>query len=306
MLSNKQIRILKGIAAGTTLALAGLTYAKYKYAARPDGFGNFTNTMLGVEGIEELSTYVEETTGQRDLSTDHETTHPDDASVSSEGMPIYPGPYNLDFIRNNCTLFAFPATVDAGSIEDINNECKPLVGIRETDGNIKNSTSIYIQDKTRVTNHRRVMYRQRNTFTKALVAQVKLSIDWKTRDPANEKVARKMIKDAMSEHGLSITDSVRTLPIAIEAVFLPNDAEIFANDWKHSRAAADRINRYYKSEDNGNLSTIRWIWNNCFDRETEQSGGRLNTMDEPFNTPSCLQPTATTSTGRVERPPHVD
>jgi len=262
--------------------------------------------MLGVEGIEELSTYIDETTGQTDLSDQNERSNVDDETVSNGGMPIYPGPYNLDYIRNNCALFAYPAATDAGSEESINSTFKPLVGIRESDGNIKNSTSIYIQDKTRVTNHRRVMYRQRNTFTKALVAQVKLSIDWKTRDAANEKVARKMIKDAMAEHGLSITDSVRTLPIAIEAVFLPNDAEIYANDWKHSKAAADRVTRYYKSEDHGNMSTIRWIWNNYFNTENEQSGGRINTMDEPFNTPSCLQPNAVSTRGVVARPQHVD
>jgi len=182
------------------------------------------------------------------------------------------------------------------------------VGFKETDGNIKNPTSIYIQDKTRVTNHRRVMYRQRNNFTKALVAQVKMSIDWRTRDPANEKVARKMIKDAMAEHGLSITDSVRTLPIAIEAVFLPNDAEIYANDWRHSRAARNRVARYYAPEDyNGNLSYIRWIWNNCTGyNNSMQDGGRLNTMDQSFGTPLGLRPDAAQQYTAVSRPRCVD
>lgn len=295
------------MAIGTAVAVAGLAYTRYKYSNRADEYQTFTNTMLGVEGIHELSTYIEETQGQADLRDNNEPVPTDDdETASNDGLPVYPGPYNLAYILKTYSPTRFPVAKDASNTAEINHEGETLVGIRETDGNIKNSTSTYIQDKTRVTNHRRVMYRQRNTFTNALVSQVKLSIDWKTRDAANEKVARKMIKDAMAEHGLSITDSVRTFPIAIEAVFMPNDAEIYANEWRHSAAVARRIARYYAPEEQ-NLSSIRWMWNNYFGvQATEQSGGRLNTMDEPFKTPLSLTAEATGQPRAAARPPLVD
>jgi len=258
--------------------------------------------MMAVEDIEELSTYISETTGQKSLSVVVSPDIPDMFKTQEQLQQAE----NMEFLKKFFAYLKPQNNQDA--IEDGSCSQTSLVGVRESDGNIKNPTSIYIQDKTRVTNHRRVMYRQRNNFTKALVAQVKLSIDWRTRDPANEKVARKMIKDAMAEHGLSITDSVRTLPIAIEAVFLPNDAEIYANDWRHSRAARNRVARFYAPEDyNGNLSYIRWIWNNCTGyANSMQDGGRLNTMDQSFDTPLGLRPDAAQQHATVSRPLHVD
>jgi len=258
--------------------------------------------MMAVEDIEELSTYVVETTGQRSLGVGASPDVPHMLKTREEIQQIE----NLEFLKK---FFAYlkPQSNQDAIVESPTSQSS-TVGIKESDGNITNPTSVYIQDKTRVTNHRRVMYRQRNNFTKALVAQVKMSIDWRTRDPANEKVARKMIKDAMAEHGLSITDSVRTLPIAIEAVFLPNDAEIYANDWRHSRAARNRVARYYAPEDyNGNLSYIRWIWNNCTGyANSMQDGGRLNTMDQSFDTPLGLRPNTARQHTSVSRPTYVD
>jgi hypothetical protein len=290
------------VVSGTIGYAAAHIYAYYKYSKRPEEYQEFTNGMMAVEDIEELSTYISETTGQKALGVVAHQNLPDMFKTHEEKQQIE----NLEFIKRFFAHFDNQNNSDA--IVQNNFMQPPMVGIKESDGNIKNPTSIYIQDKTRVTNHRRVMYRQRNNFTKALVAQVKLSIDWRTRDPANEKVARKMIKDAMAEHGLSITDSVRTLPIAIEAVFLPNDAEIYANDWRHSRAARNRIARYYAPEDyNGNLSFMRWIWNNCSGYQNSmQDGGRLNTMDQSFDTPLGLRPDAARQHTTVVRPPYVD
>jgi len=287
---------------GSVGSLAVQIYAHYKYSKRPDEYQEFTNGMMAVEDIEELSTYIVETTGQRSLGVE--------VNPEATYVPTTPATWqhieNLEFLRKFFAQLKPPNNQDA--VVNSTSSQSSTVGIRESDGNITNPTSIYIQDKTRVTNHRRVMYRQRNNFTKALVAQVKMSIDWRTRDPANEKVARKMIKDAMAEHGLSITDSVRTLPIAIEAVFLPNDAEIYANDWRHSRAARNRVARYYAPEDyNGNLSYIRWIWNNCTGyNNSMQDGGRLNTMDQSFDTPLGLRPDATQQHATVIGPRYVD
>jgi len=287
---------------GSIGSVAVQIYAHYKYSKRPDEYQDFTNGMMAVEDIEELSTYISETTGQRSLSVE---VKPEISYVSNNKV-TWQHIENLEFLRKFFALLKPQNNQDA--IVPSSSSSTSTVGIKENDGNITNPTSVYIQDKTRVTNHRRVMYRQRNNFTKALVAQVKLSIDWRTRDPANEKVARKMIKDAMAEHGLSITDSVRTLPIAIEAVFLPNDAEIYANDWRHSRAARNRVARYYAPEDyNGNLSYIRWIWNNCTGyNNSMQDGGRLNTMDQSFDTPLGLRPDAARQHTMVPRPTYVD
>lgn len=288
---------------GSIGSLAVQIYAHYKYSKRPDEFIGFTNEIMAVEDIEELSTYISETTGQRLLEPP--TTRLPDMFVREERLTRGTTDANTEFLERFFAALKPRDNQDAVEAEPF--LPKPMVGYKETDGNIKNPTSIYIKDKTRVTNHRRVMYRQRNNFTKALVSQVKMSIDWRTRDPANEKVARKMIKDAMAEHGLSITDSVRTLPIAIEAVFLPNDAEIYANDWRHSRAARNRVARFYAPEDyNGNLSYIRWIWNNCTGYSNNmQDGGRLNTMDQSFDTPLGLRPDATRHHTAVARPVHV-
>jgi len=287
---------------GSIGSVAVQIYAHYKYSKRPDEYQDFTNGMMAVEDIEELSTYISETTGQRSLSVEVKP----EISYVPNNKATWQHIENLEFLRKFFALLKPQNNQDA--IVPSSSSSTSTVGIKENDGNITNPTSVYIQDKTRVTNHRRVMYRQRNNFTKALVAQVKLSIDWRTRDPANEKVARKMIKDAMAEHGLSITDSVRTLPIAIEAVFLPNDAEIYANDWRHSRAARNRVARYYAPEDyNGNLSYIRWIWNNCTGyNNSMQDGGRLNTMDQSFDTPLGLRPDAARQHTMVPRPTYVD
>jgi len=287
---------------GTIGSLAVQIYAHYKYSQRPDEYQEFTNGMMGVENVEELSTYMVETTGQTALCV---VTAPELPAMFQRREPEQIKD-STEFLRR---FFAqLKPQDDQDAIVVSSSSPKPRVGFKENDGNIKNPTSTYILDKTRVTNHRRVMYRQRNNFTKALVAHVKMSIDWKNRDPANEKVARKMIKDAMNEHGLSLTDSNRTLPIAIEAVFLPSDAEIYANDWRHSRAARNRVARYYAPEDyNGNLSYIRWIWN-CITgySNRRQDGGRLNTMDQSFDTPLGLRPDAAQQHSMVSRPLYVD
>jgi hypothetical protein len=297
------------IIAGCVASVSVQAYAHYKYRNRPDEFCEFTNAILSVEGIEEISTYVEETNGQSNLSTlsTPMDTSPLKAMLENIGTGTKsPNSDIMDVARKICDQY--PTLGNQEAIAG-NQPTSPntLVGIKTSDGNISNATSVYIRDKTRVTNHRRVMYRNRNNFTRALVAHVKLSIDWETRDAANEKVARKMIKDAMAEHGLSITDSVRTLPIAIEAVFLPNDAEIYANEWRHSRAAKKRIARYYAPEDNGNTGYIQWLWSQCNGRTSDmQDGGRLNTMDQPFKTPLSLKPNVSRSSAVVNRPRALD
>lgn len=291
---------------GTVASAVVQIYAHYKYSKRPDSYREFTNNMMAVEDIEELSTYISETQGQTDLSV-AETTEVPDMFTTHERLQDPKGmrPEDLEFIDRFFSALKqnSPDAVDRGPVMRT-----PLVGFKEDDGNIKNPTSIYIQDKTRVTNHRRVMYRQRNNFTKALVSQVKLSIDWHTRDPANEKVARKMIKDAMAEHGLCITDSVRMLPIALNAVFLPNDAEIYANDWRHSRAYQNRIARFNAPEDyNGNLTYLRWLWHSCTGySNANQDGGQLTSMDLPFDTPHGLRPHAAHPRATAARPLPVD
>jgi len=291
-MNTTQVRIIRNIAIGTGIAAAAYLYARRCIETEQD-YDDFTNKLLKVENIEELSTYIDETVGQTDLICEdvEEVAEEQDNIVREHQGP----PLSLDFIaRMSVTSLPSISDVDA---DDCNSNPKPLVGIRETDGNIKNATSIYIQDKTRVTNHRRIMYRQRNNFTNALVAQVKMSLDWQNRDAANEKVARKMIKDAMAKHGLSITDSARTLPIAITAVFLPSDAEIYANDWRRSAATQKRINRFYNGQTLRHPA--RWLWNKLT-RNTVVPD-MLTNMDNTMETPQDLVAHATHSWGTAER-----
>jgi hypothetical protein len=209
------------------------------------------DAALSNSGLRELSSYVVETTSVQvpESQVLIPTKTPSTTPNLEEGKAIA-----MVAARLGDLWFERPEITVAPVIA-------PLVDILPSDdGNLKTDTAVLIREKTKVTNHRRIMHRKRNGFTHSIVASVKLTMGTPVRDAANEKVVRKMINDLIGAHGVNIADAAIIVPIAVELVFIANDSEIVANQVRHSKRARER--NYAATR--GGETVKEWMWRKVF------------------------------------------
>jgi hypothetical protein len=165
--------------------------------------------------------------------------------------------------------------------------------VKEGDNSLTTSTASYKRTKTEINHHRRVMYRQRHGFMRDMVATIKLDIGTPVDDPANRKVVRKMVSQAIKKHKMHTSDATMIAPLAIEMIFLPSDAEIRASDFRRSATAKRRLKRGQHSKSSGDgflLWSIKYLSNKL----------HINKYDpydpaEDYSTPAGLEPQVTQS-----------
>jgi hypothetical protein len=94
-----------------------------------------------------------------------------------------------------------------------------------------------------VTHQPELLRRRRvaNRFAIAIADECKATIPGITNNTgANRLVAHRFIRDAMVRHGVRPTHIIKYLPISLEYVFIPNEAQIDANKMRHARITTQR------------------------------------------------------------------
>jgi hypothetical protein len=89
--------------------------------------------------------------------------------------------------------------------------------------------------------------RKRCSFITNIATECKIEIEGITIDnAANRLVAHRWIKRRMEKHGMRVRHIQQTLPLAVEAVFIPDRFEIEAREVRQSKAVLDRYAEYDK------------------------------------------------------------
>jgi len=228
LISAIAVKILKRIASGAD------------YAEDIDHIANSDN-------IVELSTCIVETTCIYGAAADQ----------SAAGYQNQPPPGEWDTLE---PLFADYDDWDTTSVISSRDSKPPAAGGDDSDGNDnlimagpdgtkQSGTAIYVREKTMVTNHRRVMHRQKKKAIHAMVAEIKLRLGTPVHDRANILIVRKMAKDLIDKHKVHPKDAASMLPRVVSYVFIPNDDEIIAGDILRSDRAKQRQDRLTHGKD---------------------------------------------------------
>jgi hypothetical protein len=126
------------------------------------------------------------------------------------------------------------------------------------DGTTASSTATYVRIKTKVTNHRRVMYRRRRAALHSIVAEIKLRLFQAAPDRANLLAASKMALDLLNKHGVHPKDKAMLHPRIVAHVFIPSDDEIIASDISKCHRARQRVARM-KQGNQSLLGAIKYL-----------------------------------------------
>lgn len=87
--------------------------------------------------------------------------------------------------------------------------------------------------------------RKRCSYIANIATECKIEIEGISIDSAaNRLVAHRWIKRRMVQHGMRVRHIQQTLPLAVEAVFIPDQFEVEARQVRQSRAVLDRHHEY--------------------------------------------------------------
>lgn len=217
--------------AGSLLAGA-VVYKVLKYYNQRD-HTNDVDYVADNSSLVELSTCLRETQVQTVAAT--ETVAPiEDGAEHFQGPQQSPDPA-LGIIVPYVAVRAPPS-------EEVNESSQDL-RVVGPDGTIHSGTATYVREKTKVTNHRRVLYRCGRKALHTIVAEIKMRMYQPTADRANYLTASKMATDLINKHGIHPRDAAWLHPRVVAHVFIPSNDDIIASDISRSYRAKQRIAR---------------------------------------------------------------